>query len=149
MMTELAIYQSEALAASSVSLPHRLGKHIDICSLMPTGSSYTLILTYCQQLWPDLNLVSDASLHEGTPLLKNQVCRSLTYVRKDGIRYGSVLNKRTKADQYAFISDGLTRIPVEISALLGIKIGDKSLHVCAIVRRMRTDDHMPLFPWDL
>jgi len=149
MMTELAIYRSEA-STDSVSLPRRLGKPINLFQCHPVGTAYSLLLKYCQELWPDLNIVNDTSLGDGVPFYRSEVCRALTYIRKDGIRYGSTSNKKTQADCHAFISkDTEHRVPVEISALLCVKVGDKSPHVCAIVRRMSSDENIPRMPWDL
>ncbi|KII92119.1 hypothetical protein PLICRDRAFT_461608 [Plicaturopsis crispa FD-325 SS-3] len=149
MMTELAIYRSEA-SADNISLPKRMPKLINLRGILPAGRVYELSVRYFQQLWPALNIISDSSLEDGTPLYASQVARLLTYIRKDGIRYGSASNKRTQADRYAFISDGAGgRYPAEISALLSFKLAAKPVHVCAVIRRMYADDDIPVFPWDL
>ncbi|KAH9921364.1 hypothetical protein B0H21DRAFT_701660 [Amylocystis lapponica] len=151
MMTELAIYRSEA-TTDRIKLPRIVGKEINLRDYLGpgTGRLYGLVLAYCQQLYPDLNLIDDFSLEDGTILSARKVARALPYIRKDGIRYGSTANKRTKADSYTFISDGAgQRCAVEISALLGLKILDNSPHICAVIRRFKPAENLPPFPWDL
>ncbi|KAF9461453.1 hypothetical protein BDZ94DRAFT_1310595 [Collybia nuda] len=150
IMTELAMYRAEASAGNGVSLPRRVSKLFNVSNILPDGQSYSLLLHYLQNLWPDLNIQSDNSMEEGTYFYRSTTCRPLTYVRKDGIRYGSIANKRTKADSLAFISDGPNhRVPVEIIALLSVKLSGQPPHVCAVVHRMRKDDDIPALPWDL
>ncbi|KAL6308961.1 hypothetical protein BKA93DRAFT_821803 [Sparassis latifolia] len=150
MMTELAIYRSEA-TTDRVKLPRVLGKHINLHIFLGpgTGGIYCLALDYCQRLYPDLHLIDNLSLGHGTAFVATRVARMLTYIRKDGIRYGSDSNKRTKADRYAFIVDKNTNehCPVEIAALLGIKVAEKAPHVCVVIRRMVSDEDIPPFPW--
>lgn len=148
-MTELAIYRAEATTGNNITLPRRLGKLFNIADALPNGQSYDLLLNHLQQLWPDLNITSDNSMEAGTPFYRSTTCRSLTYVRKDGIRYGSIANRRTKADSLAFICDGpRCRVPVQILILLSVKLEGKSPHVCALIQCMRQDDNIPDFPWD-
>lgn len=150
MMTELAIYRAEASAGNDVSLPRCVSKPLDISRILPNGASYGLLLRYVQALWPDLNVIDDNSLEEGTPFYRSKATRPLAYVRKNGIRYSSTSNRRTNADSVAFIyNEPNGRIPVEIIALLSVQLGDKAPHVCAIVRPMHVDDNIPSFPWDL
>ena len=149
MLTELAISRSE-VSVDSVSIPRRLGKPINIYDHFPDGGTYALLLEHCQRLWPDLRLINDASLEDGTPFYRSEVCRTLPFIRKDGIRYGSRANKRTRVDCYAFISQGNDRrVPVEISSLFSIQVGDKPPHVCALIRRMSSDNNIPPMPWDI
>ena len=88
---------------------------------------------------------------DGLSFVGSKVAHTLPYVRKDGIRYGCTNNWRTQSDSYAFLADGNLRVPVEISSLFVIQVplSGKSPHVCAIVRRMRSDDGIPVMPWDL
>jgi hypothetical protein len=149
MLTELAISRSE-VSVDSVSIPRRRGKPINICDRYPDGGAYALLLGHCQRLWPDLNLINDVSLEDGTPFYRSEVCHELPFIRKEGIRYGSMANKRTRADCYAFISRGIDRrVPVEISSLFSIQVGDKPPHICALIQRMSSDDNIPRMPWDL
>jgi hypothetical protein len=150
MMTELAMYRAEASIGNNVTLPHRLGKTINVADLLPDGRAYYLLLRYLQELWPDLGVVDDASIQDGTPFYRSKTTHAVAYVRKDGIRYGSTTNKRTDVDSMVFISDGPDRrVPAEIIAILSVKLGEKLPHVCALVRRMYRDDDIPSFPWDL
>ncbi|KAG1725027.1 hypothetical protein EDB19DRAFT_1897829 [Suillus lakei] len=82
MMSQITVYQSEAAEA----------KFIDLWSHGPPGVFYTLLLEYCHRLWPQLQLVNDLSHDDGTPFLASKVARMLTYIRKDGIRYGCTMN---------------------------------------------------------
>ncbi|KAG6883507.1 hypothetical protein C0992_008597, partial [Termitomyces sp. T32_za158] len=135
IMTDLAIYRAEANADNNVKLPRRLGSASNIAEVLPDGN---------------LNITSDTSMEPGTPFYRSCTCHALTYIRKDGIWYGSTSNRRTQADSFAFISNGQDRrIPVQIISLLSIKLAEKPPHVCAIVHRLSQDDNIPLFPWDL
>ncbi|KAG1810737.1 hypothetical protein EV424DRAFT_1571382, partial [Suillus variegatus] len=149
MMTQIAVYQSEA-AEDNVRLPLRNAKLINLRAYgSPPGTFYLILLQYFHSLWPDLNLVSNLSCDDGTPFRANKVARALTYIRKDGIRYGCTMNRRTQADSFAFISQGRVRVPVQITALFVVGVLDTIPHVCAVVRRLVSDDDIPAMPWDL
>jgi hypothetical protein len=152
MMTELAIYRSEASAGNNVSLPAKVGKPINVCEVLPDGLCYRLLLQHLRNVWPDLNLIDDNSNGDGTPFYRSSTCCSLAYIKKDGVRFGSTSNKRTQNDCYAFMSGlpGPGRIAVEITAILSVKIADdRPPHICAVVRRMSRTNDIPAFPWDL
>jgi hypothetical protein len=162
MLTQIAIFRSEASTGGfdlvllsripfkritdSISLPKRIGKPIDLRSIQPVGT-YGLLLAYCRRLWPDLHLIDDFSLDEGLTFLASKSARALPYIRKDSLRYGSTSNRRTKADSYAFISLGGTRVPVEISLLLAVQVPGKRPHICAVVRKMTVADGFRHLPW--
>ncbi|KAG2129521.1 hypothetical protein BD769DRAFT_1627963 [Suillus cothurnatus] len=149
MMTQIAVYQSEA-AEDNVRLPLRNAKLINLHAYgSPQGVFYPILLQYCHSLWPDLHLVGDLSCNNGTPFYMNKVARALTYIRKDGIRYGCTMNQHMHADSFAFISQGRTRVPVQITALFMVGVLDVVPHVCAVVRRLVSDDDIPAMPWDL
>ncbi|KAJ3508326.1 hypothetical protein NLJ89_g5817 [Agrocybe chaxingu] len=151
MMTQIAIFRSE-VDTDSVKLPKRIGKPINLRSHDPSGATYKLLLKYCQLLWPDLNLVPEFSHTPGRAFVGTNVAREVPYIRKDGLRYGSTSNKRTKVDSLALISPTPdTRHAVEIISLFVIQIPNvnKPPHVCACVRRLYADDELPNFPWDL
>ncbi|KAG2061047.1 hypothetical protein BDR06DRAFT_993204 [Suillus hirtellus] len=149
MMTQIAVYQSEA-AEDNVRLPLCNAKLINLRAYgSPPGVFYPILLQYCRSLWPDLHLVGDLSCDNGTPFYANKVSRALTYIRKDGIHYGCTMNQRTHADSFAFISQGRTRVPVQITALFVVGVLDVIPHVCAVVRRLVSDDDIPAMPWDL
>ncbi|KAG2055668.1 hypothetical protein BDR06DRAFT_989036 [Suillus hirtellus] len=124
MMTQIAVYQSEA-AEDNVRLPLCNAKLINLRAYgLPPGVFYPILLQYCHSLWPDLHLVGDLSCDNGTPFYANKVSRALTYIRKDGIHYGCTMNQRTHADSFAFISQGRTRVPVQITALFVVGVLD-------------------------
>ncbi|KAG1734538.1 hypothetical protein EDD22DRAFT_1011418 [Suillus occidentalis] len=148
MMTDIAVYQSEA-AQDNIRLPLRQAKFINLRTFGPEGVLYPLLISYCRALWPDLNIVDDFSLDNGTVFFASKVARALTYIRKDGIRYGCMTNRRTQTDAYGFISCGGSRLPAEITTLLAVGIQDKVPHVCALIRRLRSDENIPLMPWAL
>ncbi|KAG2335647.1 hypothetical protein BDR05DRAFT_898020, partial [Suillus weaverae] len=149
MMMQIAVYQSEA-AEDNVRLPLRTAKLINLCTYSsPQGVFYPILLQYFRSLWPDLNLVGDLSCDNGTPFYANKVARALMYIRKDGICYGCTMNRRTHSDSFAFISQGRTRVPVQIMALFVVGVLDVVPHVCAVVRRLVSDDNIPAMPWDL
>ncbi|KAL0948125.1 hypothetical protein HGRIS_010742 [Hohenbuehelia grisea] len=150
MMTQLAIFRSEA-ETDNVKLPKQLGKPVNIRNILPEGQVYSLLLRYFQLLWPELNLVPEFSEEPGRVFTGANIARPLPYVKKDGIQYGSTSNRRTRADSWALIREGATRVPVEIFTLFVVKIPntDKPPHVCAIIRRMFGDAQIPVMPWGL
>ncbi|KAG1774897.1 hypothetical protein EV702DRAFT_1237500 [Suillus placidus] len=133
MMSQIAVYQSEA-AEDNVRLPLRAAKFIDLRSHGLPGVFYTLLLEYCRRLWPQLRLVNDLSHDDGTPFLASKVACMLTYIRKDGIRYGCTMNHRTQSDSLGFISWNSTRVPIQIIGLFVVGILDVVPHICAVTR---------------
>jgi hypothetical protein len=153
MMTELAIFRSEA-SIDSISLPRTLPKPTDLHKTSPYGLQadlYTLLFEYCRDLWPGLQLRQELSSGPGITFLGSQVARRLPYIRKDGLRYGSAANMRTSSDISAFINYHGVRTPVQIDELFVVQVAATQMppHVCAVVRRFRSDDHIPPMPWDL
>ena len=157
MMTQIAIFRAEA-AADCVSLPKRLPKPVDLFEINlrdprtdDRPNVYTLLLQHCQRIWPDLNLCRQLSMDDGLPFNASKVARRLPYIRKDGLRYGCFANARTQADSFAFIEQNNTRVPIQIEELLLIEIPEtnKPPHVCAVIRRMRTDTDLPPMPWNM
>ena len=137
------------LGADNVRLPLTKAKFTNLRMLDPAGTPYPLLLHYARSLWPDLHLIDDFSLGPGTPFVASRAARIVGYIRKDGIRYGCTSNKKTKADCYAFIAKANIRSPVEISSIFVIQVANKTPQVCAMVRRLMSDDHVPVLPWDL
>jgi hypothetical protein len=156
MMTEIAIFRSKA-SVDSVSLPKAILKPVNLHKLSPAGlddnetNVYTLSLEHCQQVWPDLHLQRELSDQPGTAFLGHQVARRLMYIRKDGLRYGSVANTKSSVDSFAFVRKGDQRVPTRIEELFAVQIpgSNKPPHVCAIVRKLFSDDQVPIMPWDL
>jgi hypothetical protein len=156
MMTQIAVFQSEA-RLDSIALPKRLPKPINLHQVkfpilhQADLDIYSLLLGYCQRLWPDLDLRRELSLQPGVPFIGTKVARRLPYIRKDGLRYGSHINPRTKADTVAFIEWDGRRVPVRFEDFFAVQIpnSNKPSHVCAVVRRFQSEDGMPYFPWDL
>ena len=90
MMTQIAIYQSEA-TANGICLPLQTAKFINLWA-------------YCtRNLWPDVNLIDDHSIEDGIPFIATKVAQALSYICKDGIRYGCIMNAKTQSDSYAFL----------------------------------------------
>lgn len=156
VMTEMAIFRSE-VSDDRLSLPKRISKsYINLHSLSygvlgPTGENiYTLLLHHSQGIWPDLQLRRELSGEEGLSFVGSRVARRISYVRKDGLRYGSKSNKRSQADTFAFIERGQVRVPVRIEDLLVIHIPDtaKKPHVCAVVRFLQSNPTLPQMPWE-
>lgn len=110
---------------------------------------YQLLLEYSRAYWPDIKLIDDFSLDVGTQFLGSRSTRTISYIRKDGIRYGCTINKKSKVDCYAFLKDGNARVPVEIEYLLVLQVADKPPHICAVIRRMLADGNIPDLPWDI
>lgn len=147
------IFTTLSLYLDNVKLPWRLAKaYTNLRLCQPDGKLYAALLKYSQQLWPDLRLIDDHSLGDGTPFVASSVARALPYIRKDGLRYGSKNNRRTQADKYAFVKTqpGSSRTPVEILWLFALQVANqRNYHVCAVVRRMLEDENIPQFPWNL
>jgi len=155
-MTQIAIFCSEA-SVNSVSLPKRLPKPVNLHRLsLPNHNAkypdvYSLLFTYCQNLWPELSLQPKFSFQDGLILMGSQVARRLPYIHKDGLRYGAVSNERSKLEKFVFIEQDGGRAPVRIEELFTIHIpnANKPPHVCAIVRRLCSDESIPFLPWDM
>lgn len=140
----------------NIKLPQRLAKaHTNLRLCQPDSTLYSVLLRYSQQLWPDLHLIDDHSLGDGTPFLASSVAQALPYIQKDGLRYGSKNNRRTQADKYAFVRThpDSSQNPVEILWLFALQISNEensnARHVCAVVQQMLEDENIPQFPWDL
>ena len=136
-------------AIDNVHLPLTKGKAINIRLAEPIGRLYSLLLTHCRESWPELNLVDDMSMEDGTPFHGHRVAKSLNYIRKDGIHYGCASNKKLQVDSFAFISTGISRSPVQIHSLFLIEIDGKPPQVAVLICQMVSDAAMPTFPWDL
>jgi hypothetical protein len=79
MMTEIAVYQSEAAhgmfsstirhslinVSDNVQLPLCQAKFVNLQTSSPDGVLYPLLLSYCQLLWPGINIIDDFSLNDG------------------------------------------------------------------------------------
>ena len=124
-------------------------KFVDLHSLDPVGQIYPLVLEYAQRLWPELGLIDDFSQAEGTPFWGGKSATTVSYVRKNGIRYGCTSNRQTQADSYAFIMKDGVRVPAEIHTLLVLHVAAKPPNVCALVQKFVSDGNIPYFPWDL
>ncbi|KAE9404131.1 hypothetical protein BT96DRAFT_989625 [Gymnopus androsaceus JB14] len=156
-MTEIAIFRSE-ISNDRISLPKRISKKsidlhaLNLHALGPNGEDvYTLLLRHCQTFWPELNLRRELSAEDGISFVGSRVARRVVYVRKDGLHYGAMSNKRTDSDTFAFIERNGVRIPVRLEDLLVIQIPESNQkpHVCAIVRRIGLTEGVPRMPWDL
>ena len=113
------------------------------------GDIYTLALDYCCMCWQNLDMISNYSMDEGTPLFASKSVCTISYVHKDGIHYGCLSNRRTKVDSFAFIREDQQRTPVEINTIMILQIGGEAPHLCALIHRMVADNNLPCFPWDL
>ncbi|KAJ3858263.1 hypothetical protein EV359DRAFT_87992 [Lentinula novae-zelandiae] len=137
IMTEIAIFRSE-VSNDHISLPKRISKStinlhsLNYHALGANGEDvYTLILCYCQQIWPELELRRELSLLAGTSFIGGRVARRITHIRKD--------------------ERNSLRVPVHIEDLFVIHIPDTDTpsHVCAVVRQLRQDELVPVMLWDL
>ncbi|KAF5368271.1 hypothetical protein D9615_010359 [Tricholomella constricta] len=148
MVTQIAVFQAEA-KTDGVKLPkHQKSKFIDLRSLH-NGQVYGLVLAHLQQVYPDLNLIDDHSQAQGTPFWGRKSTTSVSYIRKHGLRYGCASNTRTQADSFAFITRNGARVPVQLHTLLVVTLAGRPPHVCALIRRLSSDENLPDFPWDL
>ncbi|KAI0044241.1 hypothetical protein FA95DRAFT_1497378 [Auriscalpium vulgare] len=154
MMTEILVMQAEA-SVDRVALPKRVGQPVNLYHIRLRHPSpadlYSLLLQHCQILWPELALRREFSMAEGTVFRHNEVARRLSYICKDGLRYGCTANQQTQSDVFAFVLRGGLRVPVEIEYLFRVEMPDsgKPPSVCAVVRRLRRDNNIPVMPWDL
>lgn len=54
----------------------------NVSDLLMSGVAYNLLLQYLQQLWPDLDVVDNASIQDGTPFTNpSQLTQSHMYAR--------------------------------------------------------------------
>ncbi|KAE9404137.1 hypothetical protein BT96DRAFT_955712 [Gymnopus androsaceus JB14] len=122
------------------------------------GSAMTEIAIFRSEISNDrislpkqLNLRRELSAEDGISFVGSRVARRVVYVRKDGLHYGAMSNKRTDSDTFAFIERNGVRIPVRLEDLLVIQIPESNQkpHVCAIVRRIGLTEGVPRMPWDL
>ncbi|KAL0056601.1 hypothetical protein AAF712_016795 [Marasmius tenuissimus] len=150
MMTQIAMFRSEA-DTDSVKLPKRFARNPqDINGQDPSGRLYRALLVYLQNLWPDLDLIPELSMQPGHPFVSKNSAHFLPYIRKDGLRYGSHTSPRTQADSFALVLDNGVRVPVRIEYLILVRLqgSNKPPHVCIAVRRLVTDNSIPPMPWD-
>lgn len=158
MMTQIAILRAEA-TSERVSLPKRIGKPVALQGIILPGAAldgqdlYTLLLDYARRLWPDLH-IRRQFMHDtdGPAFIQDHVASRLPYVRKDGLRFGSMANPRTQADSFAFILRDEARVPIRIEHLFLLKVPNTAYpaHACAVIRRLKTDIVLPFhLPWNL
>lgn len=158
MMTQIAILRAEAMS-ERVSLPKRIGRPIALQGIiLPQAAlygqdTYGLLLEYARRLWPNLHIrrqfMDDG---DGPAFIQDKVASRIPYVRKDGLRYGSMGNTRTQADCFAFIVRDDVRVPIRIEHLFLLKVPNTihPAHACAIIRRLETDTVLPFnLPWAL
>ena len=92
------------------------------------------MLTHCQRIWPDLNLVDDLSLDNGLMFCGHRVAKALNYICKDGICYGCATNKKSHVDSFAFVCfNAGSQTPVQIESLFLLKVNNKLLQVVALI----------------
>ncbi|KAK7453212.1 hypothetical protein VKT23_011893 [Stygiomarasmius scandens] len=150
MATQIAIYQSEN-SADGVRLPKKKLKFINLrTEVEPIGMACYLFLRYAQACWPDIKFIDELSMANGTGFLSKQSTSCVTYIHKNGICYGCLANKWTQADCYTLVqSNDSSVFPVEINSLFVLRVPRKLPHACAIVHRLKSDEELPQFPWDL
>lgn len=157
MSTELSMLLDETSDSDGLSLPrHVANTRINLAaSILPpnianaTEDLYELMLPYCQSRWPHLQLKRQFSEGPGIAFSASLTTRRLTYIRKDGIRYGSLSNKHTKADSMAYILDAINvRYPAEIVELLLVQLPEISRepHICAVVRTFKAVELRAFYP---
>lgn len=158
MLSELASLLNEQ-AVCSVRLPKRLPKFINLHKYTIDGLEldidiYSLLYSQASSIWSDLNLRRELSSAPGKTFLGEKVARRLPFVKKDAVRYGCLTNIRTKKDSYAFVIRNSVRVPVQILDLFMLEITtedpieQKHHHVCALIRRFKSDNEIPPLPWD-
>jgi hypothetical protein len=110
---------------------------------------YHRVLGYCRLLWPNLHLLDDMDVTAGNAFDSAQAARRFNYIRMNSIRYSSAVSGRTQKDRFALVDfDGIC-VPWEIRYHFEISIYDKPPDLCSVVRRLVSDDDLPVMPWDL
>ncbi|KAH9935806.1 hypothetical protein B0H21DRAFT_878742 [Amylocystis lapponica] len=83
--------------------PKAAKRYTDIRKL-PHANIYPLLLEYARSQWPQLNVVDDfTALPNSTPLIGSQCIKTLPFIYKEGIRYGSSVDLRSRADRFACV----------------------------------------------
>ncbi|KAJ2926230.1 hypothetical protein H1R20_g10867, partial [Candolleomyces eurysporus] len=163
MAVEIAIFCAEA-SIDSISLPAQINtKPLDLYTpafdFPGPGAArtplYDLLLTHVRNLWPQHRFCHQFSAQDGIPLIRDQIARRLPYIKKDGLRYGSKANSRTKSDSFAFVQKDGVRVPVSIEDIFIIKIQptggiELPAHVCMVVRTLQSNQTIEntVFPWN-
>ena len=131
-----------------VSAYHSRLQNSSTCEHIAQGITYRLLLEYSYQLWPDVNLTDDHSIEDGIPFIATKVAQALSYICKDGIRYGCIMNAKTQSDSYTFLlaQDNSAWYPVQIYVLFVISILNKVPEVCAMVWQLHAENNIPLLP---
>lgn len=77
-------------------------------------------------------------------------CKLLDVIHKEGIRYGSSIDKRTKCDRHALADiDMRYRVPVKLLYHFQVSLGDQVPFTCSVIQQCASDDKIPAMPWDL
>ncbi|KAF6762530.1 hypothetical protein DFP72DRAFT_987053 [Ephemerocybe angulata] len=159
MLHNITVFQSEE-SVNSVRLPKRLPKHpISVHHYSIPGTPldnvdlYSLLYHHACAVWPAIRFRCEFSNEEGLTFIGNKVVHRLPYIKKDGIRYGSMANHRTQTDTFAFIMQDLLRVPIQILDCFLLEIppqdGQALHHACVLARRLKLDERVPALLWDL
>lgn len=114
---------------------------------------YSLLLDFARRTWPALSIIDDLDDEPFSGLaatfMANRSAFKIPFITKGGVRYGSLADKRTEADEYACVDFDNSRIPCRLLYHFELHIGTKDPVICSIVERMCADDKIPVFPWSL
>ena len=115
-----------------------------------TLNVYALILSYACKIWPDVDIVNDLTLRPNTvPMLASRCAVGLPFLYKNGLRFGSFLDRRSEKDRFALVDFDDGQLPCRLLYHLELSIPNKMPRVCTIVQRMLADDLIPIMPWSL
>ena len=84
-----------------------------------------------------------------TPFYAHSTTRSLAFILKNGLRYGSTAAIRTDADIYACVDVDGSRFPCEIAGHFEVTISEGRQHYYSIIWRFVGGNDLPSMPWDL
>lgn len=149
-ITHMICYRLHIVLGINVLQPKSVKKSSDLRKL-PHSGIYRLLLCHAQTRWPHLNVVDDFTAQpHTTPMLGSQCAKVLPFIYKEGIRYGSHMDRRTQADRFACVDfEGEARVPCRLLYHFALSVGTQDPILCSAVQRLVCDEHIPLMPWSL
>ncbi|KAI0370386.1 hypothetical protein BV20DRAFT_1035887 [Pilatotrama ljubarskyi] len=133
---------------STVKAPRQVKKYSDLRKL-PHPDVYQLLLTFLQELWPELRIADDFNLESDCLTFSStRSARVFPVLSVDSTRYGSIMDKRSSADRFGCVDFRSSRVPCKILYHFGLSVGNSSV-TCSVVQRLISDDNIPAFPWSL
>jgi hypothetical protein len=117
---------------------------------LPHNEVYGLLLEFSRTTWPELDLRHDMDLTpEGVLFMSDCVAHILSYVTRGGVRFGSLMAKRSQRDQHAFVKLNGHNVPCRLIYHFELTVPGRAPTICSVVQRFIRENDLPRFPWDL